>query len=133
MGNKEIYRSSKDKNIRINAGRRYNEILQDAVARDVQKKATSGIVLGDKNDFNNGFMWFKNGLSLNDADSVMKNNQSFVNGFRKAERLELVNQFLYEEGKKFFEQGLSLDVAPDNYKNSVYFMQGYNCTDIRKK
>ena len=133
MGNKEIYRSNKEKNIRNNLGRRYNAILQDKVARDVHKRTINGTILGDKNDFDNGFMWFKNGLSLEDADNSMKNNQSFVAGFRKAERLELINQYLYEEGKKYFQQGLSLDNAPINYKNNAHFIQGYNYTDNRKK
>ena len=133
MSNKEIYRSTKEKNIRSNAGKRYSAVLQDMVARDVHRKEISDTVLGNKTDFNNGFIWFKNGLSLEDADSILRNNKSFIAGYKKAERLELINQYLYDEGKKFFEQGLSLDDAPENYKNSEYFMRGYNSTDKRKK
>ena len=134
MGKREIYHSYKErKHTRVDNGRRNDAILQSKVANDVKRNASSGNVLGNKNDFDNGLAWFNNGLTLDDASNDMKNNPSFIAGFKKGERLVVINQSLYEEGKKYFEQGLPLESAPKNYKDNEYFILGYNESMIRKK
>ena len=134
MANREIYRSYKErKRIRIDNGRRNDAILQSKVANDVKRNASNKSSIGNKNDFDNGLAWFNSGLLLEDASLDMKNNPSFIAGFKKGERLVVINQALYEEGKKHFEQGLPLESAPKNYKDNEYFILGYNESIIRKK
>ena len=134
MSNREIYRSYKEKKrTSLEKVKILDDILQSNVANDIKMKASNKSSIGNKNDFDNGLAWFNSGLLLEDASLDMKNNPSFIAGFKKGERLVVINQSLYEEGKKYFEQGLPLESAPKNYKDNEYFILGYNESMIRKK
>lgn len=96
-------------------------VVQDRWSKSLEHKKVT-----DKNIFNKGYMWFENGLSLDDASDEMKNNFNFINGYEKAKRIKNINENLEILGYEWFESGLSLDNAPSTYTNNPYFMDGYN-------
>ena len=96
------------------------------VAQDRWSKSLEHKKVTDKAILDKGFMWFENGLSLDDASDEMKNNFNFVNGYEKAKRMKNINENLAILGFEWFESGLSLDNAPSTYINNPYFIEGYN-------
>ena len=96
------------------------------VSKDRWSKNLEHKKVADKTIFDKGFMWYENGLSLDDASDEMKNNFNFINGYEKAKRIKNINENLEILGSEWFESGLSLDNAPSSYINNPYFMDGYN-------
>ena len=102
------------------------ELNQSMVARDIKDKLDTIINNFEKDKFKMGIDWFDSGFTIDEAPVEIRDNASFISGFRRGERLKFINQQLYEEGKKYFEKGFSLDEVPKNYINKEYFILGYN-------
>ena len=99
-----------DVNMRKNMDRDYfklyGEIRRDSsnrITADIRdKEKRKNYVRPDKRDVdihNKGIEWFKSGLSLEDAPDELRNNSNFLNGFKKGERLALIES-LQNDSKK---------------------------------
>lgn len=106
--------------------RSIQEFNQSLVAEDIKRKENALRNGFDSKAFQRGFDWFEAGFSLDDAPENIRNNASFIAGFKRGKRIKLINQRLYDEGIKYYNDGVSLDEIPKNYRNNVYFMLGYN-------
>lgn len=86
------------------------------------------LVAGGKTNkliFDQGYNWFNDGFSLEDAKEELRINPDFVKGYEKAIRVKGINDSLEALGTEWYESGLSLDNAPKNYANNPYFIDGY--------
>ena len=120
-------RESKIKASGERRSRNYNSRL---VARDKYYYDLEHEIVRDKSIFDAGMQWFNNGFSLDDASDEMKNKLSFVEGFKKAKRLDSINKQLFELGREWYLNGRNIDDAPENYKNNEYFCNGYGSGEI---
>ena len=84
----------------------YGEIRRDSATRiacDIRdKEKRKNYVRLDKRDLdicNKGIEWFENGFKLEDAPEELRNNTNFIYGFKKGERLALIES-LQNESKK---------------------------------
>ena len=84
----------------------YGEIRRDSATRitcDIRdKEKRKNYVRPDKRDAdicNKGIEWFKSGLPLEDAPEELRNNTNFIYGFKKGERLALIES-LQNDSKK---------------------------------
>ena len=102
------------------------ELNQSMVARDIKDNLDTIKNNFEEDKFKMGIDWFDSGFTIEEAPIEIRDNASFISGFRRGERLKFINQQLYEEGKKYFEKGVSLDEVPKNYINKEYFILGYN-------
>ena len=69
---------------------------QDSVERDIREKNNME-KLTRKDSYNpqifdQGILWFNEGLSLNDAPENLRNNTNFINGYKKGERLAKIEE-----------------------------------------
>lgn len=105
---------------------------QSHIARDVkmaQAKNNDSLSHNfSQDDFQEGILWFDSGNSLENAPEKMRQRVSFVNGFKKAQRLKIINEQLYALGKEYCLKGMAFDKVPDNYKKNEYFIAGYENT-----
>lgn len=125
MRKKEIhYDSKKKKHIYVDDSIRYRGIVNGKIANDIKNKNPNWKCNLD--DFNRGENWFISGLSLDDAIISDRSNYSFVAGFNKEKRNQLVNEKLFELGREYFDKGCSIDDIPNKYRNNEYFINGYN-------
>ena len=120
-------RESKIKASGERRSRNYNSRL---VARDKYYYDLQHEVIRDKTLFDAGMQWFNNGFSLDDASDEMKNNNSFVDGYKKGKRLDAINKQLFELGREWYLNGRNIEDAPANYKNNKYFCDGYGSGEI---
>lgn len=136
MSKKGIYDNTK---IRRN-NQKYNtrgiqECNQSLVAADIKRNNNKDKISHnfDEKLFIKGREWFESGLPLKDAPEDMKKNVSFISGFRKGQRLQLINDTLYETGVDFYNRGVLLEDAPINYRDNEYFKAGYKDAKERKR
>ena len=94
------------KNIDRDYFKLYGEIRRNSsnrIAKDIRdKEKRKNYVRPDKRDvdiFNKGIEWFNSGLPLEDAPENLRNNTNFINGFKKGERLVLIES-LQNDSKK---------------------------------
>ena len=124
MSRKEIYFDSKGKKHKyVDSAIRNRQIANGIIANDIKNKNPNW--KGNMDDFNRGQNWFNSGLLLDDATISDRNNNSFVAGFRKGERLDSINKQLFELGREYFNKGCSIKDIPDKYRNNEYFISGY--------
>lgn len=95
------------------------------VAKDNYYKSLEHEVVRDKSIFDAGMEWFNKGYSLDDASDEMKENNTFVDGYKKGERLASINNQLFDLGKKWYEEGRTLSDAPEKYVSNEHFCSGY--------
>ncbi len=134
MGNKGIYDNWKyRKNFEKYGLRRINESVQTRLADDLlrEKKKDSIVYNFDNNNFQNGKLWFSEGFSLDESPDSLKNNVSFISGYRKAAREQYVNDLAYQTGIEYLEKGVPFEEIPDIYKNNEFFMSGYNSKESK--
>ena len=86
-----------------------------AAVTSYQTKAASDIKNIDQKIFKSGQEWFKCGLSLEEAPLEIQKNPSFVKGFERGRRTQLVEEELYKTGVKFFQQRIPFSNIPDMY------------------
>lgn len=79
----------------------------------------------NKQIFEQGYNWFNDGFSLDDAREELRINPDFVKGYEKAIRVKGINDSLEALGTEWYESGLSLESAPKNYVSNPYFISGY--------
>ena len=115
----------REQKTKTNGERRARNYNSRLVARDKYYKDLEHEVVRDKTIFNAGMEWFNNGLSLDDANEDMRNNNSFIEGFEKGKRLDAINKQLFELGKDWYLNGRNINDAPQNYINNKYFCMGY--------
>lgn len=108
--------------------RRINENLQARIAEDIsrEKKKASIVYNFDKDNFINGKLWFNEGFSLDEAPEKLKDNISFISGFKKAERVQYVNNLAYQTGIEYHNNGIPFEEIPEIYIKNEFFMEGYN-------
>lgn len=80
----------------------------------------------EKDIFEKGSQFFYDGLSLEDAPLELRENVTFINGFKRAKRISEINESLRLLGAEWRQSGIPLDNAPKNYINNPYFIDGYN-------
>ena len=134
MGSKGIYdnwsRNAKERNNkRLGIQRSNQNNVADDIARE--KKKDSIVYNFDKDNFQNGKLWFNEGLSLDEAPDNLKDNISFISGFRKAEREQYVNDLAYQTGIEYRDKGILFDEIPEIYVKNEFFMEGYNSKKIK--
>lgn len=134
MGSKGIYdnwsRNAKERNNkRVGIQRSNQNNVADDIARE--KKKDSIVYNFDKDNFQNGKLWFNEGLSLDEAPDNLKDNISFISGFRKAEREQYVNDLAYQTGIEYRDKGILFDEIPEIYVKNEFFMEGYNSKKIK--
>ena len=90
-----------------------------------KEKSSGDIKHIDQEIFKNGQEWFNCGLSLEDAPQSIRNNPSFIKGFERARRTQLVEDELYKVGIDFFKRGIPLSNIPEIYRNNDIVEHGY--------
>ena len=80
----------------------------------------------DKDTMDLGFDWYKSGRKLEEAESKLQSNSSFVAGYNRAMRIDNINKDLYLLGREHFEQGIPLVKISPQYTSSEYFIKGFN-------
>lgn len=115
-----------------------NSKLQTQIRSDIANKITTDILRkklkeGYQPDstynedlFEEGVEWFISGLSLEDAPEDKLKNTNFSKGFKKAQRLDMINTMIYNDGYNFYINGGSLEVASDKMRNNEHFVRGFN-------
>lgn len=129
MGYKGIYDDWKSKrNVRKYSSYSHQIANQTVVADNIsnEKKKESIVHNYNVNDIERGKSWFYDGLSLEDAPIDLKNNASFIAGFKKAEREQYVNDLAYQTGIEYYNKGIPFEKIPEMYLNNEFFMSGYN-------
>ena len=134
MSSKGIYdnwsRNAKERNNkRVGIQRSNQNNVADDIARE--KKKDSIVYNFDKDNFQNGKLWFNEGLSLDEAPDNLKDNISFISGFIKAEREQYVNDLAYQTGIEYRDKGILFDEIPEIYVKNEFFMEGYNSKKIK--
>lgn len=130
---RKVYLSPKEKkhirndSVKVNCG-----ILNSKVASDVKRNSALKYNFDDPN-YKNGINWFNSGLSLEDAPKELRNNGSFIMGFKKGQHNKIINDAFYETGIKYSRNGIPFDKIEEKYKNNEYFMNGYNSCKGRSK
>ena len=79
------------------------ESRQNAVEKDIREKANmEKMVKNDRYDpkiFDQGIIWFNEGMALEDGPENIRNNTNFINGYKKAERLAMIEEMKMNEEK----------------------------------
>lgn len=75
--------------------------------------------------FNKGEQWFNNGFNLEEAPDELKNNRVFINGFKRAERLVIIEKHLYELGIKYYNDGLNIENWPVTHRENPIVLRGF--------
>lgn len=115
-----------------------NRKLQTQIRSDIANKITTDILRKKSKEgyqpvstynedlFEEGVKWFISGLSLEDAPEDKLKNTNFSNGFKKAQRLDMISTMIYNDGYNFYINGGSLEVASDKMRNNEHFVRGFN-------
>lgn len=113
--------------------RRISESVQSNLAEDLAREKNRDSIIHnfDKNSLQQGKNWFDEGLSLEDAPENLKKNASFVAGYKKAQRVQYINEQVYNAGVDYYNRGIPFDEIPKIYINNEFFIAGYN--SIREK
>lgn len=134
MKRKGIYDNWKyRKNFEKYGLRKISESVQSSLAEDLARKKNKDNINNnfDKTNLEKGRIWFNGGLSLEDSPDDLKNNASFVAGYKKAERLQRINEQVYSIGVDYYNRGIPLSDIPKIYKNNEIFMAGYNKGNVK--
>ena len=79
--------------------REIRENLQKAVEKDIRRK-TDGKKAKDPYNpktFNDGILWFNEGMALVDAPENLRNNTNFIDGYEKGRRLAMIEEMKNNE------------------------------------
>lgn len=132
MGSKGIYDNWRQRrNFEKYGLLRISDAVQTRLADDLSrdKKKDSIVYNFDKNNFNNGKLWFNEEFSLDEAPDYLKDNISFISGYNKAKRDQYVKNLAYQTGIEYRDKGVPFEEIPEIYKNNMFFMNGYNSRD----
>jgi uncharacterized protein YeeX (DUF496 family) len=99
---------------------------QDTIAKDVRDKNRK---INDRANnvevFRQGSAWFNSGLSLEDADEILRNDKDFISGYNRAKRIKDIEISLYNLGMEYFNDGISFELIPSIYQNNPIVIKGY--------
>ena len=74
------------------------KVLRQVIYHEIEKSnkkntpSATQTVPYDKNLYNRGMEWYNSGLSLEEASPEDRNNIHFVNGYKRGERLALIDK-----------------------------------------